>query len=315
MEQLDSRRLKNSASESIVKAEFDPRKLVLFHTAVMLALSLAVVVMDFVLEQQIGNTGGLSGVGMRSVLETVQTVLQQAQIIALPFWQIGWVYASLKIARGETAGNKDLLEGFRQFFPQLRLMILKGLIFFGLAFAGMYAGALVATMLPAAGNVMDLTNPALTDEQWMALFLQMMLPMMVIGCVAALALCVPFFYRFRLAEYFMLERPQLGARVALRASRNLMRGRMWQMMRLDLSFWWFGLMTVAVSTLGLADVLLPWMGIELPWSAEISYFVTYLLAAAAQLVLHYFCKAKVDATYAHAYLSLLPKEEMSNEAN
>lgn len=315
MEQLNSRRLKNSASGSIEKAGIDPRKLVLFHTAVVLALSLAVLAIDFVLEQQIGSTGGLSGVGMRSVLETVQTVLQQAQIIALPFWQIGWIYASLKIARGETAENKDLLEGFRQFFPQLRLMILKGLIFFGLAFAGVYAGALVATMLPSAGTLTDLMNPALTDEQWMALFLQMMLPMMIIGGLAALALCVPFFYRFRLAEYFMLERPQLGARVALRASRNLMRGRMWQMMRLDLSFWWFGLMTVAVSALGLADLLLPWMGIELPWTAEISYFITYLLAAAAQLVLYYFCKAKVDVTYAHAYLSLLPKEETSNESD
>lgn len=315
MEQLDSRRLKNSASESIAKAGFDPRKLVLFHTAVALALSLAVLAIDLVLEQQIGNTGGLSGVGMRSVLETVQTVLLQAQIIALPFWQIGWLYASLKIARGATAEKKDLLEGFRQFFPQLRLLLLKGLIFAGLALAGVYAGAFLATMLPSAGNIADLMNPSLTDEQWMNLFMQMMLPVMIIGGVAALALCVPFFYRFRLAEYFMLEMPRLGARVALRASRNLMRGRMWQMMRLDLSFWWFWLMTVVVSVLGWADVLLPWMGIELPWTAEMSYFIAYLLAAAAQLVLHYFCKAKVDAVYAHAYLALLPKEEKTNEFN
>ena len=75
MEQLNSRKLKNSAAASIEKAGFDPRKLVLFHTAVALALSLVALAIDFALELQIGNTGGLSGVGMRSVLETVQAVL------------------------------------------------------------------------------------------------------------------------------------------------------------------------------------------------------------------------------------------------
>ena len=315
MEQLNSRKLKNSAAASIEKAGFDPRKLVLFHTAVVLALSLVALAIDFALELQIGNTGGLSGVGMRSVLETVQAVLQQAQMIALPFWQIGLLYAAVKIARGETAEKKDLLQGFRQFFPQLRLMILKSLIFFGLAFAGVYAGALLASMLPVSGNIMDLTNPSLTDTQWMELFMQLALLPMIIGCVAALALCVPFAYRFRMAEYFMLERPQLGARIALRASRTLMRGKMWKMMKLDISFWWFWLLTVVVSVLGWADVLLPQMGIELPWTAQISYFVAYLVAALAQLVLHYFCKAKVDVTYAHAYLALLPKEETTNESH
>lgn len=305
----ENRRLKNAANESIMRSACDAGKLVLFHTAVMLVLSLAALAVDFALEQGIGNTGGLSGVGMRSVLETVQTLLWQAQSIALPFWNIGWLYAAVKIARGEAAEKKDLLEGFRRFFGFLRLTILKELIFFGLAFGAAYAAAFVAMMLPVSGTGMNLMNSNLTEAELLAMLEKMMIPLAVISGVLTLAICVPFFYRFRMAEYFLLDNPQLGARAALRGSRNLMRGNMWKMMRLDLSFWWFWLLTAVVSALGWAGVILPFVGIEWPWTAEIGYLIAYLLAAVAQLVLYYFCKAKVDVTYAHAYLSLTEEEE------
>ena len=312
MELLDSRRLKNAASESISKAACDPKKLVAFHTAAMLLLSLAAWAIDLVLQERIGNTGGLDGVGLRSVLETVQTVLQQAQVIVLPIWQMGLVFAVLKIARGEKAAVADLTEGFRRFFPVLRLKILKGLVLLGVIFAAGYVSSFVVMMLPQAESVMELMLSDLTqisEEAFFAQMSQIAVPMMVITTVLSLLLYVPFFYRFRMAEYVLLDNPGCRARQAMRSSRALMKGNVWAWIRLDLSFWWFWLLTVLVSALGWADMILPAAGFELPWTENVSYFAAFLLAATAQLALYYFCKAKVDVTYAHAYMELLPKEE------
>lgn len=310
MELLDSRRLKNAASESISKAACDPKKLVAFHTAAMLLLSLAAWAIDLVLQERIGNTGGLDGVGLRSVLETVQTVLQQAQVIVLPIWQMGLVFAVLKIARGEKAAVADLTEGFRRFFPVLRLMILRGFILIGVILGAAYASSFIVMMTPLADpilslNITDITQ--ITDAEFFDQMLQVAIPMMILTAVLALLLYVPLFYRFRLADYFLLDNPKLGARAALRSSRVLMRGNMWKWIRLDLSFWWFWLLTVLVSALGWADMILPAAGFELPWTENVSYFAAFLLAATAQLALYYFCKAKVDVTYARAYIAL--KEE------
>ena len=313
MELPESRQLKNAADQSVLRAGYDPRKLVAFHTAVMLVLSLAAMVIDFALEQKIGNTGGLSGVGMRAVLETVQTVLRQVQSIALPFWQVGWIYAAVKIAQGETAGKKDLPEGFRRFPGFLRLTVLKGLILLGIVIAAAYVSSSVLMMTPLANAMRELMTvdpESLTEaQQLMEQMMQILKPLMIVTAIVTLVLYVPFFYRFRMAEYCLLDEPQSGARAALRGSRELMRGNMWKLMRLDLSFWWFWLLTVLVSALGWADMLLPVAGIALPWSNTVSYFAAYLLAAAAQLALYYFCKARVDVTYAHAYLALQTDEK------
>lgn len=311
----ESKRLKSAANASILRAGCDPKRLVAFHTAVALVLSLAALAIDVVLEQKIGNTGGLSGVGTRSVLKTVQRVLQQAQIIAWPFWQVGWVYATVKIARGEAADKKDLAEGFRRFPGFLRLTILRGLIFLGLALGAAYAASFIVMMLPMSDMMTAMVNPNITEAELMALVEPLMLPMAVISGVLSLVLCVPFFYRFRMAEYFLLDNPQLGARAALRGSRLLMRGNMWKLVRLDLSFWWFWLLQLAVSAISAMAVILPMAGIQMPWGSEISEFIAYLLSAVAQLALYYFCKAQLDVTYAHAYLALLPKEEEKYESH
>lgn len=311
----ESKRLKSAANASILRAKCDSKRLVAFHTAVALVLSLAALAIDFALEQKIGNTGGLSGVGTRSVLETVQQVLQQAQVIAWPFWQVGWLYATVKIARREATDKKDLAEGFRRFPGFLRLMILKALIFFGLALGAAYAASFIVMMLPMSNTMTTMMNPNITEVELMALLEPLMLPLAVISGVLSLALCVPFFYRFRMAEYFLLDNPQLGARAALRGSGLLMRGNMWKLVRLDLSFWWFWLLQLAVSAISAMAVILPLAGIQMPWGAEISEFIAYLLSAVAQLALYYFCKAQLDVTYAHAYLALLPKEEEKYESH
>ena len=313
----DSRSLKRAAADSLAQAKCDPKKLVMLHTAAVLLVSLVSLVPGFVLEGQIGVAGGLSGLGTRSVLKTVQQLLQLAQSVLLPFWQIGWLYVSLKLARGKEAGTADFIEGFHRFFPFLRLMLLKGLVFAGAALLAVYVGSFAISMSPLSTPVMQImmsatdleaAYPAITAEME-----KLAIPMLLICGGLALAFALPFFYRFRLAEYYLLDQLALGAMTAMRGSRRMMRGNALKLLRLDLSFWWYWLLEIVVAAVGFADVLLPVVGITLPWSEEVGYFVSFLLYALCQLLLYYLCKAKVDVTYAQVYESLQPPATIATE--
>ena len=127
MDLLDRRGLKNAAGDALAQASRNPKRIILIHTAVSLGIMLLVAVLDYVLSGQIENTSGLSGLGTRSVLTTVQSILQMVQMAVLPFWEIGYLYAAMKMAVKEPAEPGTLLEGFRLFGPLFRIMLLKGL--------------------------------------------------------------------------------------------------------------------------------------------------------------------------------------------
>ncbi len=85
MELSDFRRLKSRAAEALENASFDHRRLVLLHIGISSALLLALAVIDLLLQNQIAGTSGLSGIGTRAILETMQTILQTTTSLALPF--------------------------------------------------------------------------------------------------------------------------------------------------------------------------------------------------------------------------------------
>ena len=87
--------LRQQAGEALQNATYPPKKFVLIHTSVALGLTLLITALNFLLNQQIAQTGGLAGMGMRSILSTVQSVLEFAVNAALPFWEIGIVFAAL----------------------------------------------------------------------------------------------------------------------------------------------------------------------------------------------------------------------------
>lgn len=289
-----SRDLKQRAATVLAPHSREVKKLILIHTAAVLALTLALMLIHYALDHGIESTGGLSDIGTRAMLTTAQMVLQLFQMVAVPFWQISWLYIILKFSRGTCAATTDLLEGFRRFLPFLRLTLLKGLLFAGLIVAGVYIGYSLLLLTPFAALLME----AATE--------QIQVPLLVIGSIAALALCLPFFYRFRMAEYFLLDNADLGAMTALRASRRLMRGNAWRMVRLDLSFWWFWLLDALVSMIAYLDMLLPLFGITLPVSEDVSFFGAFILYIPCQLLLYWLCKPRVDATYAAAFDAVTP---------
>ena len=70
--------LKQAARDSLLASKGDPKRIILIHTLVSLGVTFLLGAISFALEHQISNTGGLSGLGLRSVLSTAQAVLQIA---------------------------------------------------------------------------------------------------------------------------------------------------------------------------------------------------------------------------------------------
>ena len=320
MDLLDRRGLKNAAGDALAQAPRNPKRIILIHTAVSLGIMLLVAVLDYVLSGQIENTGGLSGLGTRSVLTTVQSILQMVQMAVLPFWEIGYLYAAMKMAVKEPAEPGTLLEGFRHFGPIFRVMLLKGLIFLVLGFVCTYVATQIFVMTPLSTPMLEAMAPVLNDPTLMEsaageeALMQVvdqalddaMLPLLIITGILLCLVYIPISYRLRLVNYSVLENPREGALVAFRRSFRLMRGNCLEMFLLDLSFWWYYLLQILINLVCYGDLILSLAGVSLPWSGELSFFLFYILALAGQFVLYFLARNKVEVTYVTAYHVLSP---------
>lgn len=321
MDIRDRRALKEYTGRVLADAAYAPKKLSLIHTAASLAVTLVLVVISFILTRQIDGTGGLAGLGTRSILETAQTVLQFASTLLLPFWEIGFLYAAIRMARKEETGPRALVEGFRRFGPVLRLMLLRSLLAIGVLLLCSQVATTIYLLTPFSasyfqlydtlmGNAATATDPtALLDEATMQAMAESILPVAIISAVLAIALLIPLLYRFRLAEYVIMDTPGTGAFAALRASNRMMRSNCVAMFRLDLSYWWFYLAQAVIALVGYGDVLLAALGVALPMSADTAYFLFYLLYIGGQLVLLWQVRSAVETTYAAAYDVLKEPQE------
>ena len=118
-----------------------------------------------------------------------------------------------------------------------------------------------------------------------------------------------------MAQLCLLDDPAAGGLKAMLTSNRLMKGNCLALLRLDLHFWWYALAQVALSAISYGDVLLPALGIRLPMSATVAYFVFYALALGLQLWLYTRVNNRIFTTYAHAYLELLPRENRDSHGH
>lgn len=313
---LEPRTLRTAAADSLAHAE-KPGRIILIHTAVTLLLSLVLSVADHLLNRLISTTGGLGGMGMRSTLTTVQSMLRLAQVVLLPFWQIGYTCYILKVSQGQPAGTSDLYEGFRRFGPILRLKALMAILTIPLAIVSAYAGSFLFLVTPWAAPMLQemstlLTNAA--DEETIIntlipLVLDQVVPISILFGLCFLVGAFFLFFRFRFAELWLMDHPQGGALAALVNSHKLMKGNWKAMLRVDLGFWWFYLLELLVTALGFGDIALGMLGIEMTTDAFGSYLIFFGLYLCGQLALYWWKRNYVAATYAHAYLILCPQEQ------
>lgn len=304
------------AASCLNEASYNPRRLVLLHSGIALGLSLALTVISFLLSRGIGETGGLSGIATRSLLSTIQTILQYASAILLPFWQIGFVAAAMAIARKQPFGPQTLLRGFYRFGSVLGLMFTQALLIFAVAFVLIYACSSLYMMTPLAAPFIEIMEPVIQntsllsgeqiylDEATVAAVSQTLTPLIIFYAIVFLAVIIPLSYRFRMAEFVLMDENRTSGLRAMVASAKLMRRNRLALFRLDLHFWWFYLLQGLAVVVGYGDSILPILGIDLTMNKDVAFFLFFILQLLGQFALHLWAKARIQTSYALVYQEL-----------
>lgn len=307
--------LHRQAGEQLQKAAYRPKKLVLIHTAVSIGSLLLVNILRYLLSLLIDRTGGLSGLGMRTVLSTMQSVLDLGITVALPFWEIGLLFAALEWAKGASSTPTDLLAGFRRFGSVLGLRLLQGGLLFLLAFGVFNVSYMIFLLTPFADPLFSLVEPlieqaatssqpeSILTEELIASAGQASVPMFIIFGLLFAAAAIPLFYRVRFADFALMD----GSRAtkSLVDSMKLTKKNCLQIAKIDLSFWWFYLLQALSITIGYADSVLPLLGIALPLSPDASFFLFSTLSLLAQGLVVWRYQDVVLTTYSLAYHALI----------
>lgn len=313
MDIRDRRSLKTEAKSALGTAVYSPGKLVLIHTGIMAAMTLLFIGADLLLQSFIASTGGLSGMGMRSVLSTVQSLLGMLSSAVLPVWSVCYYFAALRLSRRELAAPDSLMDGLRNLGPLVRLLLIACLLMFCIGMLCYMPSAGLYLLTPAAQTTMEALGPAVNeavasgstsivlDETAMAAAAGDGLLMLLILLLVTVVACVPVFYRLYLAVYALADDPKAGALAALRKSMKLTKGNAMNLFRIDLSFWWFYVLEALAVALSYGDDLLYMAGVPLPLSETAAVLLFQALSLAGQMALYYFAKNKVLVTHAVAY--------------
>lgn len=305
--------LKKKASNRLQSGN-DPKKVVLVYAGIVALSSLVVTVVQDLLDSQISQTGGIQNIGTRSMLTTADTVLTIAQLLLVMCLTLGYTGSMLRIARGQYASPNSLKSGGERIWVLLRTRLLQMLIMTAAAFALCFLVVNVCLLTPLSNRVIAVMGTVSAEEllsnglALIALY-SAMLPIILIYLVALVPLLWYFSCTYRMVDYLLIDRPQLGAFGVLRESRRMMQGNMKMMFRVDLSFWWYYLLQALVSVLVYLNMVLAPFAIGLP--PEVLYWGTVVLYLAADFALRYFFSNKVAVTYALFYDSLCPKQEQS----
>ncbi len=290
-------------------------RLVLIWAGAAAGLSLAAGLLNYLLDTGIAGTGGLDGMGLRGLLSTAQSVLTMAASLLLPFWSLGYLAATLGMARQQPVSERTLLSGFRRFGPGLRLTVLEGLVYGLLCMGVTYLSVMILAMTPLARPVVAVMEPMmealLTDPSWMPsqaqsmALLEAMLPMLLWAMGLCLLVTVPVSYRLRFARLRLMDDPGCGARAALKTSFYMTKGHCLDLVKLDLGYWWFYLLELLILALSYGDTLLPLLGVSLPFGPELAFWLFYVLALVLQVAVYTVFHNRVSIAYALYYDSLL----------
>lgn len=285
---MDPSIVKQDAKAMLEGRSFDPRKLALLHTGVMVIFSLLAGLISQLLDHMVNGTGGLSGVAMRSALESGQAILSMAISVLTPFWQIGFIFAALELSNKQEAAPSSLLEGFRRFGPVLRMYLLVTLVFAGVVLACAYLANMIFTFSPmsdkyfAEGEALLKENPEITEQMMMQLMPYTTWLFVVFGALL-LIIGLPLYYRYRMCEYTLLDGAS-GARQAIHQSKLLSLHNRWNIFRFDLSFWWYHLAGILISAIAYGDQFLKAFKVNLPVSDGVLFWGFYLISLAAQVL-------------------------------
>ena len=320
---MDPRTVKQAASAALLEANYNPKKLALLHAGVVVLFSLVTSALSYLLEMGVASTGGLAGLGLRSALESAQLVLSLVGSILLPVWQMGFIYATIGYSRRESVSAGTLLEGFRRFGPVFRLNILLTLIAIGVLMASTYISTTIFMYSPLSDNMFASIEALLETTQADAITEEMLLQvlphmgwMFAINFAVLLLIGLPMYYRYRMSE-FALMAGATGARTAMRESILISWHRRMDMFKFDLSFWWYYALQLLLTLVAYADMILAFLGVTLPVSADVLYWILLVVYAGLTLIFTRQYGAYYQTAYARYYDLLkentLPPPQISNQ--
>ena len=310
--------LKKNAAERVAAAEKAPR-IALIYAGTITALALLVTVVNYVLNQQISQLGGLSNMGLRSVLSTIQSVLPMVQSLVTMCLELGYLAAMVRIARQQYTSEHTLKLGFDRFFVLLRYTLVQGVIYSLAALAAFWLSMQVFLVTPLSDTMMSMLSQDMVDPNVLMGYLQdpvfsanittAMIPLLVIFGIVYLLLFLPISYSLRMAKYVIIDKPGMGAVYAIKESKKMMKGSCIRLFKLDVSLWWWYAISWGSMALCYGDVLLPMAGVTLPLPETVSYFLFYGLFLAVQFAACIFLRNRVEVVYAQVYNALKPREK------
>ena len=316
------RDLKQTAGSRLENAP-QAGRLVLIYGGINAGLSALITIVNYCLSLQISQMGGLSNIGLRSVLSTVQTVLPMVQWVVLMCLELGFLNAMLRISRGQYASPNSLRMGADRFWPLLRCTLLQSAIYLGAFMLSVYLAVQIFLITPLSNDALEIVsgmigglNPSMNIDAAMMLddatylaFYNAMLPVFPIVGVVCLLLMVPLFYQYRMVNYLLIDNPAMGTMAVLRESRKLMKRNRFALFKLDVSLWWYFLLSVLSGMVAYGDVLLPMLGFSLPFSDTVGYFLFYGIYLVLEFGITWLFLNRISVTYALAYESLLPEKK------
>ncbi len=293
MDIFDRRSLKSAAVCALDGARGNPRRLVLLHSAITALALIAALLLTTLLNLKIDTAGGIAGLQTRTTLSSVSALVNGALELALPFWEMGYLFAAAAMYGGKQVGGRSLLGGFRRIGTVLCFYLLQALVYGVLAMVLYYPVSMLLMLTPLGAPILQKVSSAMLAGNAAALeqtlTFEQMLPFLIGFAVIYLLFAAPVFYRLRVAKFALADAPEKGAFAALRESFQRTRGRSLALFRLDLSFWWYYVLRVVTVAVCYGDVLLGLCGVTLPvsptWSAPL--FLTLGLAAQAALFYQY----------------------------
>ncbi len=319
MDIRNTKRIQKAAANRIENAAGE-KKVAAVYAGVAIGINFLVAMVGYVLGLQIDRSGGLSKMGLRSILASIQTMLPIVQTLVIMCMEIGYQAAMLRISRGQYTSPNTLRLGFGRFWVVLRQQALLSLIYMGIAMAAVYVSSMIYALTPLSRPAVEILTPLLSqisilnselvlDDAMYAQLVSTMVPAFVILGLLFIALYIPVAFRYRMAAYVLIDKPELGALATLRQSKAMMRGNVKNLLKLDLHLWWYYAVSFLITMVCYGDQLLPLVGLELPFHPDVSYFLFYGLYWAMQFALIYFLRGRVEVCYALAYEAIKPEEK------
>lgn len=307
---LTPNQIKKEADLRIATTPGNHKKLIAIYSAVALGAGFLCQIIDFITNLMMENTGGLSGLGARAILGTVNSLFPLAVNLLLPLWMLGLMSAALRLCRQERVDANHLKSGFSRWGVLLRLSLLEGLLLFGVAYLTMQVSTILFSVTNLSYSAMEFLSPyaadltlletAMEDPAFVADLFKTMAPMLILWAVLLLAVMIPLLYSLRLSYYRIVDIERPGALRAMGESRKMMKGNKWQLFKLDLSFWWYYLLQVLLALLLEVPVFLA--------NSLVSFDAAMLIAAALQALgsfyLQYRFLLKMEVSYALFYDTL-----------